>query len=289
VTSRVSRRSSLLTGVLIVPASLFYLLLLVAPIVIIVIFSFGFSGETGGYAGGFTTTNYADLLANNIDPFITSLRLSVVGTILCLLVGLPLAYYIATRAGKRKGLFIVLLVVPFWTSFLIRTYAWLTILGPEGIAGFWGGVIGDPTFRILGTEWAVQLGLVYGYLPLMVFPLYVTLERMDRSLVEASKDLGAGRWATFRQITLPIALPGVITGSILVFIPMMGEYVIPNILGYGRVFTVGSSLVLTFLESRNWPGGSAQAVILVAIMLVSVTFYVWFINRGRRGRDVSML
>jgi len=289
MTSRVSRRSSLLTGVLIVPASLFYLLLLVAPIVIIVVFSFGFSGTTGGYAGGFTAANYADLLANNIDPFITSLRLSVVGTILCLLVGLPLAYYIATRAGRRKGLFIVLLVVPFWTSFLIRTYAWLTILGPEGLAGFWGGVIGDPTFRILGTEWAVQLGLVYGYLPLMVFPLYVTLERMDRSLVEASKDLGAGRWATFRQITLPIALPGLITGSILVFIPMMGEYVIPNILGYGRVFTVGSALVLRFLEARDWPAGSAQAVILVAIMLISVTFYVWFINRGRRGRDVSML
>jgi spermidine/putrescine transport system permease protein len=123
----------------------------------------------------------------------------------------------------------------------------------------------------------------------MVFPLYVTLERMDRSLVEASKDLGAGRWATFRQITFPIALPGVITGSILVFIPMIGEYVIPNILGYGRVFTVGSALVLRFLEARDWPAGSAQAVILVAIMLVSVTFYVWFINRGRRGREVSML
>lgn len=289
MTARVSRRSSLLTAVLLVPASLWYLLLLVAPIIIVVVFSFGFSGKTGGYAGGFTTANYADLLAHNIDPFITSLRLSVVGTILCLLVGLPLAYYIATRAGRRKGLFIVLLVVPFWTSFLIRTYAWLTILGPEGIAGAWGGVIGDPTFRVLGTEWAVQLGLVYGYLPLMVFPLYVTLERMDRSLVEASKDLGAGRWATFRQITLPIALPGVITGSILVFIPMMGEYVIPNILGYGRVFTVGSALVLRFLEARDWPSGSAQAVILVAIMLVSVTFYVWFINRGRRGREVSML
>jgi spermidine/putrescine transport system permease protein len=289
MTARVSRRSSLLTGVLLVPASLFYLLLLVAPIVIVVVFSFGFSGKTGGYAGGFTTANYADLFANNVDPFITSLRLSVVGTILCLLVGLPLAYYIATRAGRRKGLFIVLLVVPFWTSFLIRTYAWLTILGPEGLAGFMGQLTGDPTFRILGTEWAVQLGLVYGYLPLMVFPLYVTLERMDRSLVEASKDLGAGRWATFRQITLPIALPGLITGSILVFIPMMGEYVIPNILGYGRVFTVGSALVLRFLEARDWPAGSAQAVILVAIMLVSVTFYVWFINRGRRGRDVSML
>jgi spermidine/putrescine transport system permease protein len=288
MTARVSRRSSLLTAVLIVPASLWYLLLLVAPIIIVVVFSFGQRGATGGYAGGFSTANYADL-AKNIDPFTTSLRLSVVGTILCLLVGLPLAYYIATRAGRRKGLFIVLLVVPFWTSFLIRTYAWLTILGPEGIAGAWGGVIGDPTFRVLGTEWAVQLGLVYGYLPLMVFPLYVTLERMDRSLVEASKDLGAGRWATFRQITLPIALPGVITGSILVFIPMMGEYVIPNILGYGRVFTVGSALVLRFLEARDWPAGSAQAVILVAIMLISVTFYVWFINRGRRGREVSML
>src|SRR6185369_5860264 len=287
MTSRVSRRSSLLTGVLLVPASLFYLLLLVVPIVIIVVFSFGRSGTTGGYAGGFTIVHYEDLLATDIDPFVTSLRLSVVGTILCLLVGLPLAYYIATRAGSRKGLFIVLLVIPFWTSFLIRTYAWLTILGPEGIAGFVGQLTGDPTWRFLGTEWAVQLGLVYGYLPLMVFPLYVTLERMDRSLVEASKDLGAGRWATFRQITLPIALPGLITGSILVFIPMMGEYVIPNILGYGQVFTVGSALVLRFLEARDWPAGSAQAVILVAIMLVSVTFYVWFINRGRRTRDVS--
>ena len=289
MTARSSRRSSLLTGILLLPASLWYLLLLVAPIVIVVVFSFGFRGTTGGYAGGFTTGNYADLIANNIDPLVTSLRLSVVGTILCLLVGLPLAYYIATRAGQRKGLFIVLLVVPFWTSFLIRTYAWLTILGPEGLAGFIGNIVGDSSYRILGTEWAVQLGLVYGYLPLMVFPLYVTLERMDRSLVEASKDLGAGRWATFRQITLPIALPGLITGSILVFIPMMGEYVIPNILGYGRVFTVGSALVLRFLEARDWPGGSAQAVVLVAIMLVSVTFYVWFINRGRRGRDVSML
>ena len=288
MTARVSRRSSLLTGVLLLPASLWYLLLLVAPIIIVIVFSFGESGPTGGYAGGFTSANYADL-AKNVDPFLTSLRLSIVGTILCVLVGLPLAYYIATRAGKRKSLFIVLLVIPFWTSFLIRTYAWLTILGPEGLAGFIGGLFGDDSWRILGTEWAVQLGLVYGYLPLMVFPLYVTLERMDRSLVEASKDLGAGRWATFRQITFPIALPGVITGSILVFIPMIGEYVIPNILGYGRVFTVGSALVLRFLEARDWPVGSAQAVVLVAIMLVSVTFYVWFINRGRRSRDVSML
>ena len=153
------------------------------------------------------------------------------GTIACLFVGLPLAYFIATRAGKRKGLLILLLVIPFWTSFLIRTYAWLIVLGPGVLGGWIGDLVGDQSFRILGTPAGVGIGLVYGYLPLMVFPLYVTLERMDRTLVEASKDLGAGRWATFRQITLPIALPGLITGSILVFIPMMGEYVIPQILG----------------------------------------------------------
>ena len=183
----------------------------------------------------------------------------------------------------------MLLVVPFWTSFLIRTYAWLTILGPDGLGGFIGDSIGDPTFRILGTPAAVLLGVVYGYLPLMIFPIYVTLERMDRTLVEASKDLGAGRWSTFRQITLPIILPGLLTGSILVFIPLMGEYVIPAILGYGRVFLIGNQLVLQFLESRNWPEGAARAVVLILIMLVSVIFYLWFANRGRKTREVSVI
>ena len=282
------RPSRLLTGLLILPASLWYLILLILPIAIVILFSFGERSPTGGYAGGFTVNNYATAF-KNADPFLTSLSLSITGTVLCLLIGLPLAYFIATRAGRRKGLLIILLVIPFWTSFLIRTYAWLMILGPDGLAGPIGDLIGVQDFRILGTEFAVQLGLVYGYLPLMVFPLYVTLERMDRRLVEASKDLGAGRLATFRQVTFPIALPGVVTGCMLAFIPMMGEYVIPQILGYGRVFTVGNSLVLRFLESRNWPAGSAQAVGLILVMLLSVGFYVWFTNRGRRTRDQSVL
>jgi spermidine/putrescine transport system permease protein len=278
----------LLTAVLMLPASLWYLILLVLPIAIVILFSFGDRSPTGGYAGGFTLQNYATIVRSP-DPFITSIMLAVLGTILCLAVGLPLAYYIATRGGNRKALFIILLVIPFWTSFLIRTYAWIVILGPDGIAGFIADTTGNRTFRILGTEAAVLIGLVYGYLPLMVFPLYVTLERIDRSLVEASKDLGAGRFATFRQITLPMVLPGLITGSILVFIPMMGEYVIPEILGYGRVFTIGNSLVLRFFDARNWPAGSAQAVGLIIVMFISVTFYVWFTNRGRQARDVSVL
>ena len=281
-------RSGLLTAVLVLPAGLWYLLLLVLPLAIVVVFSFGESGPNGGYAPGFTLDNYSDAVGKS-SPFITSLWLAVAGTVLCLFAALPMAYFIATRAGSRKAVLIILLVVPFWTSFLIRTYAWLTLLGPDGIGGMIGDAIGDSGFRILGTPFAVLIGVVYGYLPLMIFPIYVTLERMDRTLVEASKDLGAGRWATFRQITLPIALPGLITGSILVFIPLMGEYIIPAILGYGRVFLIGNQLVLQFLEARNWPVGSAYAVMLILIMTVSIGFYLWFTSRGRKSREVSVL
>jgi spermidine/putrescine transport system permease protein len=288
VRPRRSFGGSALTAILLLPASLWYLILLVAPLAIVVVFSFGDRVRTGGYAGGFSLDNYANALEKS-GPFVTSLAMAFAGTIGCLLLALPLAYFIATRAGSRKALLIVLLVIPFWTSFLIRTYAWLTILGPEGLAGFIGDAIGDSSFRILGTPVAILIGVIYGYLPLMVFPIYVTMERMDRTLVEASKDLGAGRWATFRQITLPITLPGLITGSILVFIPLMGEYVVPAILGYGRVFLVGNQLVLQFLEARNWPQGAANAVVLILIMLVSIFFYLWFTNRGRKTREVSVL
>jgi spermidine/putrescine transport system permease protein len=283
------RRSGLLTAVLVLPAALWYVVLLVAPLVIVVIFSFGVRARNGGYAPAFVLDNYARAIQKS-EPFVLSLEMAIGGTIACLLVGLPLAYFIATRARRRKGLLVLLLVIPFWTSFLIRTYAWLLILGPDlGLAGRLQVLLGVDRIQILGTPIAVMIGLVYGYLPLMVFPLYVTLERMDRTLVEASKDLGAGRWATFRQITLPVTLPGLVTGSILVFIPMMGEYVIPQILGYGRTYLMGNALVTDFLEARNWPQGSARAVFLIVIMVVAIAGYVWFVNRGRKTRDVSVL
>jgi len=281
-------RSALLTTLLVFPTALWYVALLIAPLAIIVIFSFGVRARNGGYAPAFVLDNYADLLIRP-EPFVNSLVMAFAGTVGCLLVGLPLAYFLATRAGKRKNLFILLLVIPFWTSFLIRTYSWLIIFNPDsGLTGIVNGLTGSD-IAILGTPFAVLIGLVYGYLPLMVFPLYVTLERLDRTLVEASKDLGAGRWATFRQITLPIALPGLVTGSILVFIPMMGEYVIPAILGYGRYYMMGNALVSSFLEARNWPAGAARAVGLIAVMMITVAFYLWFVNRGRRVRETSVL
>lgn len=282
-------RSNLLTTILVLPAALWYVVLLVLPLVIVVVFSFGVRAKNGGYTPAFVLDNYARAISKP-EPFLDSLWMATAGTIGCLLIGLPLAYFMATRAGQRKGLLILLLVVPFWTSFLIRTYAWLLILGPGvGIGTLLSGVFGGDRVDLLGTSVAVLIGLVYGYLPLMVFPLYVTLERMDRTLVEASKDLGAGRWATFRQITLPVALPGLVTGSILVFIPMMGEYVIPQLLGLGRTYLMGNALVTDFLDARNWPNGSARAVFLIIIMLVTVSGYLWFVNRGRKTREVSVL
>jgi spermidine/putrescine transport system permease protein len=285
-----SRRAGrLLTFALLLPAGAWYLIMLVLPLVIVVIYSFGLRARNGGYEPAFVLDNYARAISKS-DPFIQSLQMSIAGTIGCLIVGLPLAYFLAMRAGRNKSTLLLLLVVPFWTSFLIRTYAWLIILGPNiGLAGQLESLFGFQDVQILGSSFAVLLGLVYGYLPLMVFPLYVTLERMDRSLIEASKDLGAGRWSTFRQVTLPMTLPGLVTGSILVFIPMMGEYVIPQLLGLGRTYLMGNALVTDFLESRNWPSGSARAVLLIIVMIVTIAGYLWFVNRGRRDRDVSVL
>jgi len=282
------RGRGLVTTLLLLPATFWYLVLLVLPLAIVVVYSFGTRGSDGGYTPALLLDNYQTLFSRP-DPFILSLWVAVTGTVACLFIGFPFAYFLATRAGKRKTLLLVLLVIPFWTSFLVRTIAWLIILGPDGLEGFIQSVTGVDV-AILGSPWAILLGIVYNYLPLMVFPLYVTLERLDPTLLEASKDLGAGRWATFRQITLPISLPGLITGSILVFIPLMGEYVIPSILGLGKVFLIGNVLQLDFLGSRNWPAGSAKAVTLIAIMLVSVTFYVWTSTRSQSGgRDVSVL
>jgi spermidine/putrescine transport system permease protein len=283
--------SKLLTTALVFPAALWYLVLLVAPLLIVIVFSFGNRAKNGGYDPAFTFDNYSRLLLQpeRLEPFITSLWMAVAGTIGCLLVGLPLAYFIATRATRHKGLFILLLVIPFWTSFLIRTYSWLIVLGRENVGGFIGTLIGDPEFRILGTPAAVLVGLVYGYLPLMVFPIYVSLEKLDRRLLEASADLYATPARTFLQVTLPLSLPGVATGSMLVFILLMGEFLIPALLGGGKVFFVGNALVDLFLQSRNWPLGSAVAIALVVIMLVAVALYLLAVGRERGRRDVSLV
>lgn len=282
---------SLPTFLLLAPATLWYLLLLVAPLVIVAVFSFGARAPEGGYAPAFTFEQYSNL-PTRITPFINTLKLASLGTFYGVLIAYPLAYFLATRATARlKSILVALIIVPFWTSFLIRTYAWVTIMSSRGIPAILIrlGLVNE--LVLLNTPFAIVLGIVYNYLPLMTFPIYVSLERLDKRLLEASKDLGANQLGTFLQITLPLSASGLVTGSMLVFILLMGEYLIPALLGGGKIFFVGNALVDLFLQSRNWPFGSAVAMALNFIMLIIVSLYLWLTARlsGEQRQAVSLL
>jgi spermidine/putrescine transport system permease protein len=204
------------------------------------------------------------------------------GTLGCLVIGYPFAYYLATKVGRNRTLLLLLVIVPFWTSLLIRTYAWVIILGEQGpLSELLQQVrlLSNP-LNILYTPSAVWVGVVYDYLPLMVFPLYVALERLDPRLAEASRDLGVGRWGTFRRVTLPLSLPGVMTGCLLTFIPMMGEYVVPEILGGAKSFLVGSLVANQILTAVDWPFGAAIALGLVVVLLIVIAIYLRVVGRN---------
>jgi spermidine/putrescine transport system permease protein len=262
-------------GWLALPAVTWYVLFFLAPLGIMALFSvserIGFS--TVVYT--FQLDNFRDLW----DPlygrvFWRTLKLAFFGTLATLLVGFPLAYYLA-RYAKRKTLLLLLIVVPFWTSFLIRTYSWLIILDPDFPlfrALRWTGILPDD-LQILYTERAVYIGVVYNYLPLMVLPLYAALERMDWSLVDAAQDLGDNAWQAFRRVTLPLVMPGVLAGSLLTFIPLTGEYLVPVILGGDLTVYAGNLIGSQFVTSRDWPFGAAIAMVVVGAMTVAVLLY----------------
>jgi ABC-type spermidine/putrescine transport system permease subunit I len=268
-------------GWLALPSLFWYVAFFVCPLAIMALFSVS---ERVGFSSveyNLNLRNYKDL----VDPlygevFLRTLRLALFGTLATLAIGFPLAYFIA-RYGKRKTFLLLLVIVPFWTSFLIRTYAWLIILDDDfplfdalRAIGLLSGEVG-----ILFTNEAVYIGVVYTYLPLMVLPVYAALERMDWSLVEAAQDLGDTPLRAFRRITLPLALPGVIAGSLLVFIPLMGEYLNPVILGGDKTIYVGNLVGQQFLTSRDWPFGSAIAMVVIASLTIVVLFYARLTRR----------
>lgn len=276
------------TAMLLLPTTLWFLLFLVMPLIVIAVYSLGERAPAGGYQPALTLAQYANLPAR-LKAFTNTLTLGPLGTAICVLIAYPLAYFLAVKVGpKTKTILLALVIIPFWTSFLIRTYAWIYILGGRGIPRFLE-LFGIEDLRLINTPGAVLIGIVYGYLPLMIFPIYVSLEKLDKSLLEASSDLGASPIRTFFQVTLPLSAPGLITGSLLVFILLMGEYLIPALLGGGKVYFVGNALVDLFLQSRNWPFGSAVALTLVAIMLVAITLYLTMLGRQREQQDVSVL
>jgi spermidine/putrescine transport system permease protein len=283
-----SKPNHWLTAALLMPTTMWFMFMLILPLIVILIFSFGERAAVGGYAASFTFEQYANL-PSRLKAFQNTMIFATIGTLLSLFMAYPLAYYLALRVDRRyKFILLVLVIVPFWTSLLIRTYAWIFILGGRGIPLMleWIGIEG---VRLVNTPGAVLIGIVYGYLPLMVFPIFVSLEKIDKNLLEASNDLGGTPFKTFMQITLPLSMLGVATGCMLVFILLMGEFLIPAFLGGGKVFFIGNALVDLFLQSRNWPFGSAVSVTLVVIMLITVSLYMRLTMRTKTGRDESLM
>jgi spermidine/putrescine transport system permease protein len=211
----------------------------------------------------------------NLEVMARSARYALATTSCCVLLGYPLAYYIAFYGGRLRSALLVLVVMPFWTSYLVRTYAWKTLLQTEGVLnGLLSLLPGHPHLAVLNTQWAVILGLTYGFLPFATLPIYVSLEGQDRSLGEAAADLGATPWQTFTRVILPLSLPGVISGSLITFVPAMGDFVAAELLGGPDNQMIGCLIQQEFLALFNWPMGSALALVLMVLMMLSLAAYL---------------
>ena len=263
------------------PAAAWYGVFFLGPLGIMAVFSVA---ERSGYTDivyTFSLDNFRYLWDPLYgDVFLRTLGLAVFGTTATLLVGFPFAYYLA-RYARWKTLLLLLVIVPFWTSFLIRTYSWLIILSPDFVlfrALRDAGITSDD-FSLLYTREAIYIGVVYNYLPLMVLPLYAALERMDWSLVDAAGDLGDPPLRAFRRVTLPLALPGIIAGCLLVFIPLTGEYLIPVILGGDLTVFAGNLIAQQFLTARDWPFGAAIAMVVIAAMTAAILIFTRIASR----------
>jgi spermidine/putrescine transport system permease protein len=257
------------------PAWVYLTIFFALPLVIVFIYSLATRTATGATVIQDLNLNAYRRLADPlvIQIALRSLRLALVTTLLCLLVGYPFAYYVATRPKAFRNVLLVLIMIPFWSNFLVRTYAWRVLLGSDGPISQITQMLGLGETRLLFTNTAVLIGLVYGFLPFMVLPLYAAIERIDWRLVEAARDLYASGWEAFRKVTWPLSRPGVIAGSILVFIPALGAYVTPAILGGARTTLLGSYIVDQFLAARNWPFGSALSFGVMSIMLLATIVY----------------
>jgi spermidine/putrescine transport system permease protein len=259
------------------PSLLYYAIFFLGPLAILVAFSLATQTGFDSITYGFDTSQYHLVL----DPlylkiFYRTLIMAASGSLLTILVGYPIAYWMARYLSTYKMLALLLILVPFWTSFLIRTYALKIILDPHGYLAKNLGI------DIMYTKYAVAVGLVYNYLPLFIIPVFASLERMDWSLVEAATDLGAKPFNAFRQITLRLTLPGVITGALLVFIPMCGEYIIPNILSGGNYELVGNVIGDQFASAQNQPFGSAMSITLMIALSGFVALYILFATKEER-------
>jgi spermidine/putrescine transport system permease protein len=277
------------------PALAILLFAALGPLVIMVVYSFLAPGPYGGVVWGFSTEAWFRVLYQrdifdgtvsladaHLSIFWRSVKLSLITTALALALGFPTAYFIATQPQRARGIWLFLVTIPFWTNLLIRTFAIQEVIRNEGLVNMlliWTGVIATP-IQMLYTDFAIMLGMLYVFLPLMVLPLYASMEKLDFRLVEAGYDLYANRFQVLRRIILPLVKPGIIAGSILVFIPSLGAYVTPRVLGGGKNLMIANLIELQFGQGRNWPLGAALSLTLLVIVTAALLVYVRVIARS---------
>lgn len=278
------------------PAWAWLLFFFIIPVGYVVWFSFGYKpGIFGTHANDVLSFDrYLEVLTPTFfATFQNTLWIGILGTLACLAIGAPVAYWMAVKAPpSRRGLLVALVMVPFWTNFLVRTIGWQIILAPNGWLSGILEAVGVGPLEILYTRSAVLLGVVYNYLPLMILPLFVAFDRVAPALREASKDLGANPVSTFLRVTLPISQPGVVAGILLVFIPLMGDYITATILGGAKGNMIGQMVAIQFQTAQNWALGSAMAVMLILIVMLTVAVAfaaVWLIGMPFRLRDRVVL
>lgn len=260
-----------LRAIFLAPSAAFTVVLFLIPLSIIIAYSFLTRGVYGGVVGPWTLENYQRLF----DPLYgvilwRSLVMSTLATILCLLIAFPLALFIARASDRAKGIYLYLVILPFWTSFLVRTYAWMFLLRDTGFINTILTslhIINEP-LPLLYNETAVVVGLVYGYLPFAVLPLFSNLDRLDKTLLEAAADLGATPWQTLYKVVIPLCAPGLRAAGVLVFIPCLGAYLTPDLLGGGKSIMIGNLIQNQFTTARDWPFGSAISLALMALVMI---------------------
>ena len=265
------RRGALLA----LPAFLYLLVFFVVPFAIVIVYSFATRTAQGSVElGGWNLDSY-ERLSEQIgrDVLTRSVTLAIITTVLCLVIAYPFAYHMTTVGPTARNLMLVFVMIPFWTNFLVRNYAWRLILVTDGPLSQGTEAVGLGTTDLLFTQTAVVIGMVYSFLPFMILPLYASIERIDRGLIEASSDLYASGRQTFTNVLLPLSMPGVVAGSILVFVPSLGAYVTPDILGGGKNVLLGSYIVTQFGTARNFPFGASLSVVLMIVMLTATIAY----------------
>jgi spermidine/putrescine transport system permease protein len=281
-----NRRGFIVTLMMLAPSTVLIAVFLIAPMLIVIGYSFAGRDAYGGIVPGFTLDSYRELFQPLYWPiFWNSVKLAFYNTVLCVAVAYPIATFIAFRAGRWAPVLLILMLIPFWIDFLIRISAWVVLLGRNGmINSVLTATILDEPARMLGTYGAVLVGMVYAFLPSAVFPIYAALQPIDRTLLEAGRDLGAGPFQNFRRVTLPLSMPGVMAACLFVFVPSMGVFAIPVLLGGGKSIIIGNLIVQLFLDFRNMPLGSAVSVVLLVFSSLGILLYMRALRRVELAR-----